>query len=348
MFDERKLKLVARLPTEARQQVVKLRTELDGLFASQRELGARRNDVRDEIESEKFKLNQILAERTANQDESRITMFRESIASKSELLLDIDAAMHEGTERRQTLAALIGGVLDFLQSVPADKMLQPVNRPPAALRKGETIATAVERCRARISEMKRKRSEIEMAPLPAATIRENAKSEIERLAERGRPVLTAAIERGEPIEWPRRAERLIGSNGGHVDQIDVLGMLAWLHRDALLAALDREIGVTADDEGALAPDQRAAAIKTIADQMDEVERDEVSFIEQAADNGSAIGHRPDISIAALLGLADKLVSAPKQPQAEPLMRGEPRSRHVEAPLHGSSLPEPAKRDAVWQ
>ncbi|WP_439361238.1 hypothetical protein [Bradyrhizobium sp. DASA03007] len=86
-----------------------------------------------------------------------------------------------------------------------------------------------------------------------------------------------------------------------------MSLLAWLHQDALVAALDREIDATADDANALDADQRRQAkAEILADRL-AVEREESELSWRQAADGGPILHRPDLDPQALLGV--KLVPA---------------------------------------
>jgi hypothetical protein len=90
---------------------------------------------------------------------------------------------------------------------------------------------------------------------------------------------------------------------------DTVALVAWLHKDALIAALDREIASEADDKAALSHEAREKAVAETQADLLAVERDESWFVWQAQSQGLPVEHRADISPLALLGL--KLVTAPR-------------------------------------
>ena len=86
-------------------------------------------------------------------------------------------------------------------------------------------------------------------------------------------------------------------------------LFAWLHKDALIAALDREIASEADDTAALSHEARQKAEADVLGDLLAVERDECALVWQAQAQGLPVEHRSDINPVALLGL--RLVTAPR-------------------------------------
>ena len=66
---------------------------------------------------------------------------------------------------------------------------------------------------------------------------------------------------------------------------DVLAIIAYLHHDALLAAIDREVMACADDKAALTDDEREVRLAEVMGDLLGVEREEVTLIWRAMDEG---------------------------------------------------------------
>ena len=66
---------------------------------------------------------------------------------------------------------------------------------------------------------------------------------------------------------------------------DTVALVAWLHKDALIAALDREIASEADDKAALSHEAREKAVAETQADLLAVERDESWFVWQAQSQG---------------------------------------------------------------
>ena len=58
---------------------------------------------------------------------------------------------------------------------------------------------------------------------------------------------------------------------------DTLALICYLHRDAMIAALDREIATEADDKAALTHEAREKAEAEVMGDLLAVERDEASW-----------------------------------------------------------------------
>jgi hypothetical protein len=101
-----------------------------------------------------------------------------------------------------------------------------------------------------------------------------------------RPRADQAIEHGEPISFATRNYQVQVLNAdpsaiGFVELPDMLAILAWLHRDALIAALDREIDEVADDPNALTDEQRRKAEVEILADLLAIERKECALVKTA-------------------------------------------------------------------
>lgn len=351
MLNEREQKLLGRLPPASRLKIAKLNSEIDAAHAANRAGSERRGEIREAIQTDEANLAQMLASPHAAEDNQRIAMAREAIALRRQELLDIDAATNERVEKNQACHSIVRRTLELLTSLPADMMPALDKTAPATVRKGETIGAAVERCRVRVADLRSELAAVEAAPIPAALAKERAKNKIEGLAEAGRPGVTNIIEGGADIEWPEAVSRVLGGEvAGYTDGHDAVSLMCFLFKDAVVAAVCREIENEADDANALSPDDRAAALKRIAAEIEDSERMECNFIDQAAAAGVSIAHRSDIGVRAFLGIDKFTKAAPKPDQGPRMTDSAPKRPYSEAPAHSNSLPEPVarQRDPIWQ
>jgi hypothetical protein len=79
-------------------------------------------------------------------------------------------------------------------------------------------------------------------------------------------------------------------------------MLVWLHRPALLKALDGLIDSESDDDHALSSSQREVQLAQIANDRLMIERQECALVWCCQITGQACEHRSDVSVLALLNL----------------------------------------------
>ena len=89
---------------------------------------------------------------------------------------------------------------------------------------------------------------------------------------------------------------------------DVVGLLAWLHRDALIAALEREIDAEGDD-GSLSHEERQQREAEAQGDLLDIERQEAALTWQAQAEGLPVEFRSDCAPQAILGV--RLVTAPR-------------------------------------
>jgi hypothetical protein len=87
----------------------------------------------------------------------------------------------------------------------------------------------------------------------------------------------------------------------------VLPILAWLQKDALIAALDREIASEADDQNSLTHEARQKAEAEVMGDLLAVEYDEAALVWQAQAEKLPCEHRADCAPQAILQV--RLVTA---------------------------------------
>jgi hypothetical protein len=191
---------------------------------------------------------------------------------------------------------------------PGNTTLEAVEIEPPKLAKGEGILDAIERLRRRCRELKADLHRIASAPFLSSHCKAQMRAQIEQLAMQGQPDVSLMVEHdGKLVVWPvtRVQAEVIGTERHALafhEAIDVVGLFAWLHRDALIAALDAEINTEADDGAALSIEARQTRSAEVAGDLLAAERDEAFFVWQAQAQGLPIEHRADINPVALLGL----------------------------------------------
>jgi hypothetical protein len=84
--------------------------------------------------------------------------------------------------------------------------------------------------------------------------------------------------------------------------IDAPALFCWTFKDALIAALDREIDAAADDQNALASEARERAEAELSGDLLDVERQEAALTWRAQAEGLLVEHRPDCAPQAILAL----------------------------------------------
>lgn len=191
----------------------------------------------------------------------------------------------------------------------AVKFAEPIQ---VRLSKGQTAPDAVEAIRTEIADLKASISTVETAPRPSAETKAAARQMVEALAESGRPDLAPSVQHAEAPRWPTTlCENFAGRPLLDLEaarQFDTPGLLAWLLKDRLIAALDAEIDALTDDAAAIATADRPKRVAELKAQALDAELREEAFIVAAEHQGVTIDRRHDIDPRAFLGLT---VAAPE-------------------------------------
>lgn len=205
---------------------------------------------------------------------------------------------------------------DFLRhGVPGGCKLEAIETEPPPLKKGEGILDAVEARRRRVRELRADLHRIRSAPFPSSYAKQRMRAQVEALAQRGAPSVSRLVELDGPVDFQTQsltsevhAER---RSLAFTETADALALVAWLHRDALIAALDREISTESDDAASLSHEARQKAEAEVQGDLLDVERTEAALVFAAWEQGLACDARSDISPLALLQV--QLITAPRAP-----------------------------------
>jgi hypothetical protein len=202
-------------------------------------------------------------------------------------------------ERFSAQQQLLARLREWVRDLPGDARLD-VAKPPSISLEGPH-RDVVARVRREIEAKKRDLFATWSARASRDDARRQARELVYRLAASARP--SVSVERGEL--------RVHGFQDG-VTPVgppttpQVVGLLAWLDRDAVVAALEREIdalpGAIGASAGALSRDARAARIAQLEGEILDLERAEEGIIEDALLSGVDLPRRQDASPAAVLGV----------------------------------------------
>jgi hypothetical protein len=171
--------------------------------------------------------------------------------------------------------------------------------------KGESITAGIERIRRRVRELRADLNRIRSAPYPASYCKAQARAQIEALAQRGAVNVSRLVEHDGDLEFPTQQVQVAippPAVVGFATVIDTVALVAWLHHDMLIGALDREIDAEADDDAALSHEVREQREAEVMGDILEQDRTEAALVWQAQAQGLPIEHRADCSPIALLGV----------------------------------------------
>ena len=208
----------------------------------------------------------------------------------------------------QSASAALAACEDWLKNGrPSGVVLEAVEVDVPKPAKGESLLDQIENHRRRARELKAAKHTIESAPFPSSFAKQRAREMVEQLVARGAPDVSLLVEMDRAIEWPtmRVQSEVFNAQPGAVgfaEMPDVVGLFAWLHRDALVAALDREIVEASDDKAALTHEQRQLRTDELQRDLLAVERTEAALVWRAVAEQLPVWFRADISPLAVLGI----------------------------------------------
>jgi hypothetical protein len=213
--------------------------------------------------------------------------------------------------RAQVAAQLLRRINDYIEQIPAATPITEHGPVHVDLKK-QDIADAIEARRRRVRELRADLKQIDAAPIPSGKARELAAAQVVALAEKGAPDVLNIVETGKgEIRWPtiRREVFYRGATNPEVlvlENIDTPALFAWVFRDTLIAAINREIGELADDANALTTPERERRTREVLADLLATEREEEHLITLAAERGTEIDRRSDADPRAALGLSGDL------------------------------------------
>ena len=214
----------------------------------------------------------------------------------------------------QSASAALANVETWLRDGrPSGTVLHDDEVDPPKLNKGESLLDGIERLRRRTRELRADLHRIESAPFPSGHAKQRMREQVEALATQGAPSVTLLVEHDGKVEFQtqRVQAEVYGAEQRALafsETVDAVALVAWLHRDALIAALDKEIAAEADDKAALSHTDRELRTSEAMSDLLAVEGTEAALVWRAMDEKLPVEFRADINPQALLGIA--LVTKP--------------------------------------
>jgi hypothetical protein len=264
------------LPSEARRKYQQLLRDFTGMNASFSSLSEEVEDVRRRL-------------RNAKVDPSR----KNEVPVLEEDLADIKARFSALEGERGDRGQLAAQVRDFVENLTPGMKVVPAER--VVLKKAPANFIAeVGAVRERIQELKDEADRVRALPIPASEAKLRARQQIVAEAARGRPDASILHNRPEAgLRWPQTYR---GAD-------DLGALICWLHRDAMIVAVDAEIDRVMGETIGISDHGRADKLAEIARVTLCAERTEEALIELAASSGISVIRRPDASPLAVLGVS---------------------------------------------
>jgi hypothetical protein len=253
-----------------------------------------------------------------------------SVVEATALLEKMTAAFNRITELQRersatwtTSGAAASACESWLRDArPPGAELEDWDGPEPQLQKGEkTLLDAIENRRRRVREIMADLHRIRSAPFPSSWAKQRMREAVDQLAARGAPDPTNILENGGEIIWPsmrltsdvHAAERALA----FTEVPDMLALVAWLMKDALIKRLDGEIASEADDAAALTHEARREREAEVLADLLACERDEAGLTWAAMEQSLPVEFRGDMNPLAILQVQMVSVAAHGSPGTSP-------------------------------
>jgi hypothetical protein len=295
-----------RLPEPARSHFRELCQSRDDARALVRSLNERAHHARGELMQAEAQLGYLVKDRRLNgEDDPLVATKKDEIAEIKSEISRLESAMSKRQEMFSERDRLIGNLEKFIRG--ADRIVALEITEPSR-RSKESAEEAIERCRLRVRELRADMNRIESAPVHSDEAKKRAHIKIDAMAERGCPNCLGLIEGEADIEFPKSMDQQLTYGSDNFvgmttsEHPDAIAVLAWMQKDLMIASIDRQIDLLADDENALTADQRAEKMATARGDLLKNEREEESLIRIQARRGVPIERRPNADPRAVLGI----------------------------------------------
>lgn len=313
------------LPAKAREKVADLQRRREEITLLSRADFENEQTLRGEVFRHEARITELRRPRGEGgfglgNDDLRVKTEQAKADQKRNDLARLLAVKEARSSEGRRLGELLRAIEQAIASRPAGTIGRMVETEPPTLKKGETILDGVESRRRRGRELLADLARVRAAPVPSSIVRQRMRQQVADLAARGRPDASRAVEIAEEIEWPRSPERMdIISSAPDVYSYatgnlnDATALVAWLFRDQLVAALDREIDEIADDSAALTADERQKQETVILSDLLASEHEECMLIDLARSQGLPADFRPECDARAVLAI-EWVAAPPPEPR----------------------------------
>ncbi len=212
-------------------------------------------------------------------DSRQVTEAQRTLGRATEEFERIKQRSETKTAAWQAASGALANAETWLKSGrPSGVLLQDQETEVPKLAKGENgVLDAIENRRRRVRELRADLHRIRSAPFPSAHAKQQMREQIEALAMQGGPSVSLLIEHDGKIVWPMQMTRSEVRGGerpalAFSETLDAVALTCWLHKSALIAALDREIGTESDDPASLSHEAREKAEAEVMGDLLDIER----------------------------------------------------------------------------
>lgn|GEM_PF-3575093 len=297
------------LPKKARAKAVALDEARDAAAAAMKAANADLEDAyirRDRVErearaagqtvrpgTEKHPLDQLKKLLSENSDQIVPAVARIEI----EIAERIQPRLDRASEAFQSIAAVVDAAASWIGEAKRAGV-KLVDAPAVARPKTSDFLQEVEKARAEIDEIEDALDRVEAAPCTLADVRAAITTEIDEIAERGRPSISFTARSVSPLRLDAALGLVNSPRGARSAET-----LFWLMRDQIVARALSLVG-DLEPENALTDAQRDTEIDRLAAELLDASRREEAIITAALAIGMSIPRRRDCDPRALLEVVE--------------------------------------------
>jgi hypothetical protein len=250
------------------------------------------------------------------ESDNRVVEAKKVLAKASDDFERIKQRTEAKAQAWQAISGALSNVENWLRfGLPGNCQIEPIQVEEPKLAKGENgLLDAIENRRRRVREIKASIHTIQSSCFPSSYCKERLRETVEQLAARGMPDVSGLIEHDQDINiWPmqRVQSQVIGAERSLAfhEAVDVVGLLAFLLKPAMISALDALVDAEKDDKNSLSHEaRRQREAEAMGDLLD-IERQEAALVFSAQAQGLPVEFRPDCDPRAILQI--QLLQAPR-------------------------------------
>jgi hypothetical protein len=272
------------------------RAKLSALEIAADDLAALTANALASIKAGEAKLASALHAMETTPTAARAEAFKAEATALGDDIEGLRSIMGERRARRDEAHQLVVRIRTWVERLPPQMTFALV--PPAEREPGdESARAAVERYRASIRNLRVEMEAVRKASLPEADIKNAVRAFIDKHAARGRPIIRVEGDKVDVLFENTKA--LVP--GDRLNASASADLFAWLFRDELVVAFNREVEAL-NVQNALTREERSARLAELRAALLEAERAEEAAITRAGEEGTIIARRTDADPRAVLGI----------------------------------------------
>ena len=253
-------------------------------------------------------------------DDARVILAQQALTKATENFRRVQELQAERAAAQQAALRVKAACEDFLRyGVPGNCQIAVIEVEEPKLLKNEGLMDGIARFQRRGREIKATIHTIQSSCFPKDYCKSRAREMVEALAERGAISVSRLVEHDGDLEFPSLQQRAMVHNAtpgavAYHEAVDVAGLLAFLLKPTMIAALDRLIDEEADDAGLSHEERQRRESEALSDLLS-VEFSEAELVWRAWSENLPCQFRPDLDVRAILQI--QLITVPRATELPP-------------------------------